>query len=156
MIIYGGSSAVGAFAIKLARRANIHPLIVVAGAGSSYAESLIDPSKGDRIIDYRPGTEHVFEELNRAGPIKYALDAISVETSYTTIARILDRNEGRFAAVLPYDGKVFPPSVITKMIRVGTVHKYPEDLPGVVDFGFVFSRWFGKGLKDGWFSGHPY
>ena len=27
---------------------------------------------------------------------------------------------------------------------------------GDEDFGFVFFRLFGKGLKDGWFTGHPF
>jgi NADPH:quinone reductase-like Zn-dependent oxidoreductase len=35
-VIYGASSAVGSFAIKLARNSNIHPIIAIAGKGSHY------------------------------------------------------------------------------------------------------------------------
>ncbi len=37
LLVYGGSSAVGAFAIKLAIASNLHPIIAVAGAGIQYA-----------------------------------------------------------------------------------------------------------------------
>lgn len=52
LLIYGAASAVGAFAIKLASRSNIHPLICVAGKGAAFVESLIDRSKGDVIVSY--------------------------------------------------------------------------------------------------------
>jgi NADPH:quinone reductase-like Zn-dependent oxidoreductase len=33
-IVYGASTAVGSFALKLARNSNIHPIIAIAGKGS--------------------------------------------------------------------------------------------------------------------------
>ncbi|PNP45054.1 hypothetical protein TGAMA5MH_03103 [Trichoderma gamsii] len=51
--VYGATSAVGSFAIKLLRKADIHPIIAVAGKGISYVEGLIERNKGDVIIDYR-------------------------------------------------------------------------------------------------------
>lgn len=162
LVIYGGSSAVGAFTIKLARQANIHPLIVVAGSGASYVESLIDSSKGDLIIDYRPGPDHVVKEIQKAvkdsgkDTLKYAFDAITLESTWTTLAKVLDPKQGLYTGVLPFDEKAFPDTLYTVRTNVGTVHKLPSEEPGIADLGFVFSQLFTKGLKDGWFSGHPY
>jgi NADPH:quinone reductase-like Zn-dependent oxidoreductase len=162
LVIYGGSSAVGAFAIKLARQANIHPLFVVAGSGASYVESLIDSSKGDRIIDYRPGQDHVVKEIQKAvkasgkDTVKYAVDAITLEATWTTLSKALDPKQGLYTGVLPFDEKVFPDAVKAIRTNVGSVHKSHSEEPGKADLGFVFSRLFSKGLKDGWFSGHPY
>lgn len=57
--VYGGSGAVGSFAIKLAARSNIHQIIVVAGRGEKYVASLLDGSKDDATVDYRKGDEAV-------------------------------------------------------------------------------------------------
>ncbi|KAH8703974.1 chaperonin 10-like protein [Talaromyces proteolyticus] len=160
LIIYGGSSAVGAFAIKLAQKANIHPLFVVAGSGTSFVEKLIDSSKGDRIIDYRPGIDHVVDEIYKTAKasgeetIKYALDSITLDATYGAIAKVLDSKEGQFTGVLPFNENVFPSTVTTSMTNVGSVHS--PKVPGDEDLGFVFSRLFSKGLKEGWFSGHPH
>lgn len=66
LLIYGGSSAVGAFAIKLASRSNLHPIIAVAGAGAKYVSSLLDASRGDTVIDYRVGRDALEEHPRRA------------------------------------------------------------------------------------------
>ncbi|EED14784.1 quinone oxidoreductase, putative [Talaromyces stipitatus ATCC 10500] len=161
-IIYGGSTAVGAFAIKLAQRANIHPLFVVAGSGSSFVDKLIDRSKGDVIIDYRPGPAHLVEQLNTAiqnvglTKIKYALDAVTTEPSFQVLAKVLDTNGGRYTGVLPYDESVFASGISHSTTTVGNSHASDEKAPGDADLAFAFIRLFGKGLKDGWFTGHPF
>lgn len=162
LVIYGGSSAVGAFGIKLALQANIHPLIVVAGSGASYVEPFIDSSKGDRIIDYRPGIDHVIKEIQKAvndsgkETVKYGLDAITLESTWTTLAKALDPKEGKYTGVLPFDESIFPATLKAIRTNVATVHQPHSEIPGRADLGFVFSRLFSKGLEDGWFSGHPY
>ena len=59
LIIYGAGGAVGSFAIKLAVASNVHPIIAIDGAGVPYAETLIDRSRGDTIVDYRGSDEAV-------------------------------------------------------------------------------------------------
>lgn len=155
LVIYGGASAVGAFAIKLARRANIHPLIVVAGKGASYVETLIDRSQGDTIVDYRGGDDAVVEGLKQAlqqsanvSQAPYVLDAVSEKGSVENIAKVLDPH-GHATFVLPYEKAVFPETVHHSLTLVGSVHDKERDL------GYVYFRYFAKGLQDGWFSGHP-
>jgi NADPH2:quinone reductase len=52
LLIYGGASAVGAFALKLAKLSNCNPIITVAGRGIPFVESL---NIADIIVDYRSG-----------------------------------------------------------------------------------------------------
>jgi hypothetical protein len=88
--------------------------------------------------------------------VKYAVDAITLEATWTTLSKALDPKQGLYTGVLPFDEKVFPDAVKAIRTNVGSVHKSHSEEPGKADLGFVFSRLFSKGLKDGWFSGHPY
>jgi len=152
LVVYGGSSAVGAFALKLAAHANIHPLIAVAGAGSSYVETLIDRSKGDTIIDYRKGDDAVvsgIKEALKGQKLSYAFDAVSEKGSYINISKVLDPH-GSITLVLP--GKEYPEIPKTakqSLTSVGSAHGADKD------FAFIYFRFLARGLQEGWFKGHP-
>ena len=157
VLVYGASSAVGAFAIKLLVRVNIHPIISVAGRAGSFVEGLIDRSKGDVVIDYRAGHEQVVSAIQKAIPkgqrLRYAFDAVSENGSYQQIVQTLDPT-GHIALVLL--GKAYdeiPKTMHQSVTNVGSVHGNPENL---TDFGYAWFRLFSLGLKEGWFSGHPY
>jgi NADPH:quinone reductase-like Zn-dependent oxidoreductase len=104
LVIYGASSAVGAFAVKLATLSNIHPLICVAGGGKAFVETLIDRSKGDTIVDYRNGHEEVVTGLQDAlggkEKLKYAFDAVSDKGSFQNIMQVMDHLQGKITLVL--------------------------------------------------------
>ncbi|KAF2186758.1 GroES-like protein [Zopfia rhizophila CBS 207.26] len=150
LVIYGGASAVGAFAIKLAVLSNIHPIITVAGRGIPYVESLIDRSKGDTIVDYRNGDEAVVQGIKDAlkgQKLNYAFDATSEKGSYTNIAKALDLH-GKLTLVLP--GKEYVPETVEQsMTNVGDAHGK------VKDFAYVYFRYFARGLDEGFFKPHP-
>ncbi|ETI24379.1 hypothetical protein G647_03748 [Cladophialophora carrionii CBS 160.54] len=161
VVVYGAASAVGAFAVKLLARAQIHPIICVAGRGIPFVESLLDKSKGDTVIDYRTGDEKVVEGIRSAiphgGKLLYAFDAVSEGTSSQNIAQALDAY-GKITFVLPGEFQDIPPTATKTITLVGAVHGNPiagsaEDLS---DFGYAWFRLFGLGLKEGWFTGHPY
>lgn len=159
LIIYGGSSAVGAFAIKFAKLSNIHPLIVVAGSGIDFVRSL---NAADHIVDYRKG--NVVEDLKTAlgGEKCYlAYDTISEKGSYVNLVQVVENPGARIAVVQPRNEYKEIPEGIEKVITwVGSVHQghFPgntgegmEDL----DFGWVMYRYIGRLLAEGRFSGHP-
>ena len=156
LIVYGAASTVGSYAIQFARRANIHPLICVAGRGIAHVESLIDRSRGDTVIDYREGDEVVVKGLREAAtdiPIAYAFDTVSQGGTYENICQVLDPNRGRITLVLP--GKRYetiPAGIQKSTTTVGSVHGNPDDLK---DFGYVYFRYIAKGLEEGWLRAHP-
>jgi NADPH:quinone reductase len=157
VLVYGAASAVGAFAIKLLVRADVHPIICVAGRGIHYVESLIDESKGDVIVNYKDGDDAVVNGIKSAvpagGKLMYAFDAVSENGSVENICRVLDA-DGAISTVLP--GIEYPEIKDTMkqtLTTVGSVHGFPDDL---AELGFAWFRLFGLGLQEGWFSGHPF
>jgi len=170
LVVYGGSSAVGAFAIKLAQLSNIHPIIAVAGRGEAFVEKLISREKGDTIIDYRKGDEAVVsgikEAVKKAGAseVKYAYDAVSEKGSYQNISQVLAKEGSRMTLILPFkEYSEIPDHIYRSITMVGDAHAPPPKeqaaegiQTGGKEFAFAYFRLFAKGLQDGWFSGHPY
>lgn len=152
LVVYGGASAVGAYAIKLAQRANIHPIIAVAGRGIPFVETLIDRSKGDTIIDYRNGDDAVVSGMKDAlkgAKLEYAFDAVSEKGSFINICKVLEPR-GKITLVLPgkdYSG--IPESVQQSTTMVGAAHDDAKD------FAYVYFRYMARGLGEGWFKTHP-
>lgn len=162
LVVYGASSAVGSYVIQLAKRSNIHPLICIAGRAQEHVEKLIDRSKGDTILDYRKGDEAVVQgikdTLKEAGGsrLEYAYDAVSEKGSYENIGKILDGTSGKTTFVLPAPGgdwsskfPGFAEGVQQSTTNVGSVHA------GLKDLGYVYFRYFTRGLEEGWFRGQP-
>jgi len=163
LLVYGASSAVGSYVIQLAKRSNLHPLICVSGRAQQHVESLIDRSKGDTIIDYRKGNEPVVQGIKDAlkgEKLQYAYDCVSEDekSSPQNIAKVLDPATGKATFVLPpqgdWNGKfsAFEKSVQQSLTMVGSVHGKNE---ADRDLGYVYFRYFTKGLEAGWFRGQP-
>ncbi|KAB5578160.1 alcohol dehydrogenase-like protein [Coniochaeta sp. 2T2.1] len=155
LVIYGAASAVGYYAIQLAQRSNIHPLICVAGRAKDHVETAIDRSKGDTIIDYRDGDEAVVAGFKKAlegqglPPLLHAFDAVSEKGSYVNICKVLSKG-GKITLVLP--GKEYeeiPEGIEKSVTSVGSVHNKSE---GEKDFGFIFFRYVTRALQQGWFK----
>ncbi|KAK4541032.1 hypothetical protein LTR36_008401 [Oleoguttula mirabilis] len=162
LVVYGASSSVGSYVLQLAQRSNIHPLICVAGRAQAHVEKLIDRSKGDTIIDYRKGDEAVVQgikdALKAAGGLKleHAYDAVSEAPTYQNIAHAIDTSSGKITLVLPPPGgdwgAKFPgvaEGITTSTTNVGSVHNNLKDL------GYVYFRYFTRGLEEGWFKAQP-
>lgn len=160
LLVYGAASAVGSYVIQLAVQSNIHPLICVAGRAQAHVEKLIDRSKGDTIIDYRQGNEAVVKGIKDAlkgQKLEHVYDAVAEleKGSIQNSVEVLDKQTGRMTLVLPPKGgwnakwEEIPEGVQQSMTNVGGVHQDYKEL------GFVFSRYFTRGLQEGWFKGQP-
>lgn len=170
LIVYGASGAVGSFVIKLAQASNIHPIIAVAGRAQSHVEKLITRSRGDTIVDYRNGDDAVVAGIKDAlksagaGEVKHAFDTVSEHNSYQNISKVMAREDSKITLVLPgKDYNEIPAHITVTTTMVGDVHadvteeeKKNGIFMGGKDMGFVYFRLFARGLKEGWFTGHPY
>jgi NADPH:quinone reductase len=158
-VAYGAAGAVGAFAVQLAKKAGIRPLICIAGNGIPFVEGLIE--KGDTIIDYRKADEAVVEDIRAAVPhgtkLMYAFDAVSEKGSTAKISQVLSTEGGKITTVLRVDGK-FPDGQEIGLTSVASVNgdKTRGDVARDNAFGFAYLRLFGYGLKEGWFNPHPH
>ncbi|MCJ1385004.1 hypothetical protein MMC17_008122 [Xylographa soralifera] len=173
LIIYGASSALGSFAVKLAKSANIHPIIAICGSSQRYVSGLLEPSNGDTVVDYRQGIEGMMRAVKEAlGPLKakHALDAISTKGSWIPLANMVDPLGSQVSVVSGanrYDDEEIPKGVSIKYTYVGTAHsgaykagmpKQPEDSETVqsdVEFAYVLFRYVSRMLARGTFEGHP-
>ncbi|KAB8360650.1 hypothetical protein FH972_024388 [Carpinus fangiana] len=162
LIIYGAASAVGAYAIQLAKRAGIGPLICVAGKGIPFVEGLIDQKTGDVIVDYRKGDDAVVAAIKGAvGPgkeILYCFDGVSEHNSSENAAKAMGGKGAKITRVLPMvndDGQFSTEDawviegVETSKTMVADVHA------SQTDFGQALTSLLGKGLQEGWFKAHP-
>lgn len=150
LVIYGASGSVGTFAVQLAKKANIHPIICIAGGGGSTVEPLLDRSKGDTIIDYRKGDAEVVKGIKSALnglPLKHGLDTVAHKSSTANIAEAMDG--GKIARTLPAEGEVHK-GIEQFQLSVSSVHGEQKD------FGFAMYQLFGRGLQDGWIQARPY
>ncbi|XDG04812.1 hypothetical protein ABKA04_004427 [Annulohypoxylon sp. FPYF3050] len=159
ILIYGVSSAVGAFAAKLARLSGLSPIIGVAGRSCDFGKTLVD-----HIIDYRKGDDEIVaavaDILTKEGlgtKVPYVLDAISENGSHELTLRFIEPNGGVLRTVLP-------PQFFAKE---GENFKYPDGVDGSnsvgpsvfwthKDFGYLWFRYFGRLLEDGRLKAHPY
>lgn len=168
LIVYGASSAVGAFAIKLAVRSNIHPIIAVGGKGEKFVKSIIDESKGDVFVDYRDGEDKLVESIKaglNGAKVLHAYDAISEKGSFEACSKVLSEG-GKITLVLPTsDYSAIPRTLTSSITLVGLVHDNKtmdnktvnwKNQANGLDFGYVYFKLFGQGLKEGWFKAHPY
>lgn len=154
VLVYGAATAVGSFAIKLLQKADIHPVIGIAGRGMDYARSLMNSEKGDVVIDYRDGESAVVQGILDAIPagesLRYALDAVSETSSFQVIGKVLDQTSGAVSIVTPEAPQQLPGTIRVEFSNVGTSHGDEKD------FAYVWSRMMTRGLSEGWLKAHPH
>lgn len=159
ILIYGVTSAVGAFAAKLARLSGLGPIIGVAGRAGDFAKTLVD-----YVVDYRNGEdalvaaiEDILAKEGLGSEIRNIFDAISEDGSLEATLRFIDPNGGIVSTVLPTklfardkENFKYPPGVRACNSAVPKVHEQYKD------FGYIWSRYLGRLLEDGRLKGHPY
>lgn len=180
LIVYGASSALGTFALKLAKAANIHPLIAIAGSSTSHLTSVLDSSKGDILVDYRVGNDEMIksvrEKLNGA-ECHHAIDCITSNGSPPTwvpLSQMLTpstESQKSYLSVVSgankYDETEIPAGVDIVYTFVGTAHAgaYRPNMPKQADAEEVkgdpewtkkFFSFVERSLEEGKLAGHPY
>lgn len=149
MIVWGATSAVGAYAVQLAVKSNVHPIFCIAGSSKQYLEALIDRSKGDTVLDYRDSEDAIKEVIRDAAggrTILHAIEGVSSDRSAHIMAETMGPG-GNIALVLYEKEYIGIPSHVTAIkYNVMMLHDNEKD------FGFVLSRFVGRGLQEGWFK----
>lgn len=154
VLVYGGASAVGAYAIKLLRKSGVHPIYAVAGRGIPFVEGLLDKSKGDAVVDYRNGDDAVANGLKEAlggRKLRHAFDAVSERGSHLNILKVLEA-DGKLTTILPWNSyEGVPETVDHTIMMVGDAHAEEGR-----ELSAGWFRLFTMGLKEGWLAPHPH
>lgn len=164
LVVNAASSAVGSFAIKLAKlNPLIGPIIATAGSSMDHVRAL----GVDAIVDYRSKT--VAEEIKKAAngvPINHVFDAANSAASVHYACEVLTPDSGRYTSTLPVSPDPYSDpegeaekdlkaiGVWHEMINVGDVHDWAT--AGGSLFGAVMSKAIERALAEGSLSGQPY
>ncbi|KAL1593338.1 hypothetical protein SLS60_010946 [Paraconiothyrium brasiliense] len=159
LLIYGVTSACGAFAAKFARLSGIQPIIGVAGRAEEFGKTL-----ADYVVDYRQGedalvasVEAILEKEGLPAKLPKIFDAISENGSLEATLRLIDPKAGAVSTLLP-------PKLFAKDKEA---YQYPEDVTAIntaapklfdvhKDFGYVWSRYLTVLLREQRLIGHPF
>ncbi|KAK5045220.1 hypothetical protein LTR84_009553 [Exophiala bonariae] len=165
IIIYGAGSAVGNFAIQLARLSNLHPIIAVAGKSISFVESQLDAQQGDRVVDYRGEESGIIERIRQAlkeanTTANIAFDAISEGASQNILGAVLEKT-GHIATVLPLQQAT---GRLADIKRTFTISPLVFTSPSETELNPSVNHWLAKtffgfvelAMADGSLKGHPY
>lgn len=160
LIVYGASSSIGAFTLKLAKMGRFEKIIVVCGSGRPYIESF---GVVTDFVDYR--NCNVVHDLKAAlGGKKcfHAVDAIMDGNSFRHLSEVLAPEGACIAVYLPrLDYSCIPASISIAITFFGTVHGQATPISNEVfeedvDFAYAFFRLVGRWIAEGKMSGHPY
>ncbi|RFN45638.1 nADPh2:quinone reductase [Fusarium flagelliforme] len=167
LLVYGASTATGAFAIKLAAAANVHPIIAVGSKRSEFVKPFLDESKGDVLVDY---TVHDTEDklvdairdvIKKTGARCFkAFDSVSEDSTVRIVTKAIagppdaSGRKPRMTNILMKENvEGADPSVEVVWSMVGQVHKEDEKDKML---GLTWAAAFSRGLSEGWFTPHPY
>lgn len=176
VLIYGGSTAVGAFALQLAKLSGLGPIITVAGAGIDFVNSL---DAATHIIDYRAGdAAYVQAEIMDAlagKKLLHAFDCAGMRGSWEVCAGALGPG-GRldmidWGEVLNWDPVLDkqgahawspPTGVELSFTYVASAHGVEHEWITVeraaadADFAHTFYRYMTDLLEEGKLRPHPH
>lgn len=173
LIVNAASTAVGSFAIKLARmNPRIKPIIAIAGASGDFVHKELGV---DMVLDYRSSS--IAEELQKALgglAVNHAFDAVNSLKSVKYLTAVLKPGTGRYTCTTPITGdaekllqenglwyeRIYVGDVLgSKLVKLESgvfgQEADTEKATGIW-FGSLMSRVFELGLEEGTFSGHPH
>ncbi len=142
VLIYGGSSNVGGFAIHFAVRAG-YDVITTSSPHNASTVTSLGPAK---VVDHTQPAESVIKELKAAGPYDAVFDTIGLPSVTAILGQVLAENGGEFYTTNPPMGPLsLPENVQRKMESFPTA----MEQPGNEEFREWFYGSLGKYLGDG-------
>lgn len=180
LVVNAASTAVGSFAIKLAKmNPRIRPIIATAGASADFVR---DELGADAVLDYRsPKVEDELKAALKGHTLNHVFDAANSLSSVKYLTAVLNPGQGRYTCTMPVGPSIYDPEgkaekflqktnlwyehiwvgdvIGTKLERCENTHlaqvTATDKIRGIW-FGSVMSKVFEMGLADGSFCGHPF
>lgn len=165
LVIWGGSTAVGAFAIKFLKASGAGPIITTVGKSRDFVAGLLDESKGDVIVDYRQAdaVDQIKKIIKERGlNIDKVFDCVSENDCQVLAGSIFEKGQGgHLAVVLTPDERIQEGLKVTQ-VSVGAIH-FGLGLAALLgkqtqedkEMARAMSAWVTSALREGRFKGHP-
>ncbi|KAF2492190.1 GroES-like protein [Lophium mytilinum] len=145
VLIYGGSSSVGGFAVHFAARAG-YTIITTSSPQNLPTVTSLHPAK---IIDHTQPASSIIEELKAAGPYDAVFDTIGLPSVTTILGQVLAEQGGNFYATQPPFGPLdLPKNVERKFESFPTAFENPENEEYRQWFYGIFGKYLGMGLAN--------
>jgi NADPH:quinone reductase-like Zn-dependent oxidoreductase len=144
VLIYGGSSSVGGFAVNYANAAGYDVVTTSSPSNNAFVQSL----KPAKIIDHTQAQPTVVSALKENGPYEAIFDPISLPASTAIISEYLSSvGGGKYYTTLPHMSDAPIPSNVERIFQDYT-SAFEEEANADLK-QFVFSEWIPKGLESG-------
>ncbi|KAL4874587.1 hypothetical protein BJY04DRAFT_211967 [Aspergillus karnatakaensis] len=155
LIIYGVSSALGAFGIKLAKAASIHP-VIAPDLGDQFVDYTAYPSETDLV----GALKDAIRKSSAEGLICHAYDCIWEPRTAAVLSKAIARDpdvSGRQPRVT-IGFEDLDATEVDKRVQLvlADVSLVQEKNRGGKLFDLVWGQAFTCGLADGWLTAHPY
>jgi len=145
VLIYGGSSSVGGFAVHFATRAG-YTVITTSSPHNAPTVSSLGPVK---VIDHTQPASSVIAELKAAGPYDAVFDTIGLPPVTAILGQVLAEKGGEYYTTIPPIGPLeLPENVQRKMESFPTAIEQPENEEFRKWFYGVLGKFLGAGLAD--------
>ncbi|KAF2816284.1 GroES-like protein [Mytilinidion resinicola] len=145
VLIYGGSSSVGGFAVHFAVRAG-YTIITTSSPRNLATVTSLHPAK---IIDHTQPASSIVEELKAAGPYHAVFDTIGLPTTTTILGQVLAEQGGELYATQPPFGPLDLPSNVQRHFgSFPAAFEQPENEEYRNWFYGIFGKYLGMGLVD--------
>ena len=123
ILVYGGSSSVGGFAIHFAARAG-YTVITTTSPHNAPTVSSLGPAK---VIDHTQSAESIIAEFKAAGPYYAIFDTIGLPPVTAILGQVLAENGGDFYTTNPSMGPLeLPKNARRKMESFPAAMEQPE------------------------------
>ncbi|KAJ9652469.1 hypothetical protein H2198_008292 [Neophaeococcomyces mojaviensis] len=179
LVVNAASTAVGSFAIKLAKmNRRIGPIIATAGASADFVRKELG---ADVVLDYRsPNIEDELKAALKGLTLNHVFDAANSLASIKYLTAVLKPGKGRYTCTMAVAPSIYDPDgnaekllqktglwyehiwvgdvFGTRLVRTGTNMDQiaaTDKAEGVL-FGSIVSKMFEMGLENGSLSGHPF
>ncbi|KAA1476181.1 GroES-like protein [Dentipellis sp. KUC8613] len=163
VLVWGGSSSVGLFAIQLAHLTSFK----VITTASPKNHDLVRKYGADVAIDYHApdSIEQVIKATGKQGGVDYVFDTISEGSSVELSVKALRPSGPRkICVILPLNTEELDPSVEYAAVTCASIlgmdltlfgHHFPRDERNY-QFGIEFTEQVAGWLRDGRLKGNPY
>lgn len=167
LLVWSAGSAVGCFAIKLAKLANIRPVIAVCNH-HEYVSTLLDKST-DAVFTYEQAEKGEIAKFLNGRKLEHGFDTMSEKGSTPATAKVMNATNPsktpQISTLLPVKGDDVPDNADVRTIWVGSVHageqksfkpSVDQDYSGDMEFGQLIFALLGYWLDTKKIAAHPH